>query len=105
MTAYQKCENLLRCYNRYKMGLELDGDNLVLTRRCIDNVDKAIAYLGKEKYIGIITMHYFDGLTMERIAEIYDISTVAVYSQRKRMMHKLSNILCSDDSIRELLSR
>lgn len=103
MTAYQKCENLLKNYNNYKMGIEIDNGKLA--KRCVDKVDKAIAFLKNEKYIGIITMHYIDGLTMERIAEVYDISTVAVYSQRKRLIHKLASILCSEEAIRELLRR
>ena len=50
-------------------------------------------------------MHYIDGLTMERIAEIYDISLVTAYAQKKKLIHKLKNILCSEDAIRELLKR
>jgi predicted DNA-binding protein YlxM (UPF0122 family) len=101
MDAYQKCEELLKNYNNYKMGLEIEKNKLA--KKCVDKVDKAIMFLEDEKYIGIITMHYIDGLTMERIAEVYDISTVAVYSQKKRMLHKLASILCSDDAIKELL--
>lgn len=101
MNAYQKCENLLRNYNSYKISLEHGADEV--TQRCVDKIDRAVAELGNNRYIGIITMHYIDKLTMERIAEIYDISTVAVYKQKKKLINKLKNILCSEEAIRELL--
>lgn len=99
MDAYQKCDRLLKNYNDYKLS---DGK---LAHKCVNRIDKAIDLLKKEKYIGIITMHYIDGLTMERIAEIYDISLVTVYAQKKKLIHRLKNILCSEDAIRELLKR
>lgn len=103
MCAYHKCELLLRNYNNYKLGIEIDDG--ILAKKCVNKIDKAIAYLDDEKYIGIITMHYIDGLTMERIAEIYDISTVTAYAQKKKLIHKLKTILCSDEAIRELLEK
>ena len=48
-------------------------------------------------------MHYFDKLTMECIAEIYDVSVVTVYAQKKKLVNKLASIIFSDDVIREIL--
>lgn len=98
MSAYEKCKELLRNYNNYKMGF---GGKI--SERCVRMVDSAIESLKDDYYIGIITMHYIDKLTMERIAEIYDISTVTAYAQKKRLVHELKNILCSDDAIKEIL--
>ena len=103
MSAYEKCENLLKNYNSYKLGLAVNNGKVA--RKCVDKIDKAIASLNDEQYIGIITMHYIDRLTMERIAEIYDISLVTAYAQKKKLIHKLKNILCSDEAIRELLRK
>ena len=103
MGAYEKCENLLKNYNNYKLGLAVDNGKI--TRKCVDKIDKAIVSLKDEEYIGIITMHYIDRLTMERIAEVYDISLVTAYAQKKKLIHKLKNIICSDESIRELLKK
>ena len=103
MGAYEKCEKLLKNYNNYKLGLAMDNGKI--TGRCVDKIDKGIAFLSDEKYIGIITMHYIDRLTMERIAEVYDISLVTAYAQKKKLIHKLKNILCSDEAIRELLRK
>ena len=103
MGAYEKCEKLLKNYNNYKLGLAVDNGKV--TRKCVDKIDKAIASLKDEEYIGIITMHYIDRLTMERVAEVYDISLVTAYAQKKKIIHKLKNILCSDEAIRELLRR
>ena len=49
-------------------------------------------------------MHYFDKLTMERIAEIYDVSVVTVYAQKKKLVNKIASIILSDDVIREILA-
>ena len=103
MGAYEKCENLLKNYNNYKLGLAVNNGKVA--RKCVEKIDKAIASLNNEKYIGIITMHYIDRLTMERIAEVYDVSLVTAYAQKKKLVHKLKNILCSDEAIRELLRR
>lgn len=84
------------------MGLELGNDKE--TKRLFARLDKAIEYLQDEEFIGIITMHYLDRLTMERIAEIYDISLVTAYAQKKKMIKKIASIALSDDVIKEILS-
>ena len=81
MGAYEKCEKLLKNYNNYKLGLAVDDGKIA--KKCVDKIDKAIASLKDEEYIGIITMHYIDRLTMERVAEVYDISLVTAYAQKK----------------------
>ena len=101
MDAFEKCEQLLKNYNNYKTSSEEENSKIAI--KCVDKIDKAINFLSDEKYIGIITMHYIDKLTMERIAEIYDVSLVTTYAQKKKLIHKLKNILCSDDAIKELL--
>jgi hypothetical protein len=84
------------------MGLELGNDKE--TKRLFARLDKAIEFLEDEEFIGIITMHYLDKLTMERIAEIYDIRLVTAYAQKKKMIKKIANIALSDDVIKEILS-
>ena len=103
MSAYGKCEMLLKNYNNYKLGLAVDDGKIA--RKCVNKIDKAITCLKNEEYIGIITMHYIDMLTMERIAEAYNISLVTAYAQKKKLIHKLKDILCSDEAIKELLGR
>lgn len=94
---------LLKNYNNYKLGLAVDDGKIA--RKCVNKIDKAITCLKNEEYIGIITMHYIDMLTMERIAEAYNISLVTAYAQKKKLIHKLKDILCSDEAIKELLGR
>lgn len=100
--SFRKCELLLKNYNSFKLGLELGNDEE--TKRLFERLDKAIEFLKDEKFIGIITMHYFDRLTMERVAEIYDISVVTAYAQRKKMIKKITDIILSDDVIKEILN-
>lgn len=99
--SFRKCELLLKNYNDFKLGLELGNDEE--TKRLFARLDNAMESLRDEEFIGIITMHYFDRLTMERIAEIYDISLVTAYAQRKKMIKKIANIVLSDDVIKEIL--
>lgn len=100
--SFRKCELLLKNYNDFKLGLELGNDEE--TKRLFARLDNAMESLRYEEFIGIISMHYFDRLTMERIAEIYDISLVTAYAQKKKMIKKIANIVLSDDAIKEILS-
>ena len=102
MNAFKKTEAMLWNYNSYKLAVELEPDNKV-AQKLIHNIDTAIMNT-KSKYIELIPMHYFNGITMERIAEIFDISVVATYNQKKKLIKKLMVILCADEAIRELLS-
>lgn len=101
MSAYEKCEMLLKNYNNYKLGLTTDNGKIA--KRCVKMIDKALEALKDEPFICIITMHYIDGISMERIAEVCYISSVTAYKQKKRLIHKLKNILCSDEAIKEML--
>jgi DNA-directed RNA polymerase specialized sigma24 family protein len=102
MNAFQKTEAMLWNYNSYKLAIKLDDSNIV-AQKLVTNIDTAIASISS-KYIELIPMHYFNGITMERIAEIFDISVVATYNQKKKLIKKLMVILCADEAIRELLS-
>lgn len=101
MSAYEKCEMLLKNYNNYKLGLTVDDGKIA--KRCVKMIDKALEALKDEPFICIITMHYIDGISMERIAEVCYISNVTAYKQKKKLIHKLKNILCSDEAIKEML--
>lgn len=101
MSAYEKCEMLLKNYNNYKLGLTTDDGKIA--KRCVKMIDKALEALKDEPFICIITMHYIDGISMERIAEVCYISNVTAYKQKKKLIHKLKNILCSDEAIKEML--
>ena len=102
MTAFQKTEAMLWNYNSYKLAVELEPDNKI-AQKLISNIDRAIESIDSY-YIELIPMHYFNGITIEKIAEIFDISVVATYNQKKKLIKKLMVILCADDAIRELLS-
>ena len=101
MSAYEKCEMLLKNYNNYKLGLTTDDGKIA--KRCVKMIDKALEALKDEPFICIITMHYIDGISMERRAEVCYISNVTAYKQKKKLIHKLKNILCSDEAIKEML--
>ena len=103
MSAYEKCEILLKNYNNYKLGLTTDSGKVA--KKLVKKIDKALDALKDEPFICIITMHYIDGISMERIAAICYISNVTAYKKKKMLIHKLKHILCSDEAIKELLSK
>ena len=74
MSAYEKCEILLKNYNNYKLGLTTDSGKVA--KKLVKKIDKALEALKDEPFICIITMHYIDGISMERIEEICYISNV-----------------------------
>ena len=103
MSAYEKCEILLKNYNNYKLGLTTDSGKVA--KKLVKKIDKALEALKNEPFICIITMHYIDGISMERIADICYISNVTAYKKKKMLIHKLKHILCSDEAIKELLKK
>ena len=94
---------LLKNYNNYKLGLTTDSGKVA--RELVKKIDKALEALKDEPFICIITMHYIDGISIERIAEICYISNVTAYKKKKMLIHKLKHILCSDEAIKELLRK
>ena len=94
---------LLKNYNNYKLGLTTDSGKVA--KKLVKKIDKALDALKDEPFICIITMHYIDGISMERIAAICYISNVTAYKKKKMLIHKLKHILCSDEAIKELLSK
>ena len=50
MSAYEKCEILLKNYNNYKLGLTTDSGKVA--KRCVEKIDKALEALkdDEEKY-------------------------------------------------------
>ena len=103
MSAYEKCEILLKNYNNYKLGLTTDSGKVA--KKLVKKIDKALEALKDEPFICIITMHYIDRISMERIAEICYISNVTAYKKKKMLIHKLKHILCSDEAITEVLQK
>ena len=103
MGAYEKCEILLKNYNNYKLGLTTDSGKVA--KKLVKKIDKALEALKDEPVICIITMHYIDGISMERIGEICYISNVTAYKKNKMLIHKLKHILCSDEAITEVLQK
>ena len=93
----------LKNYNNYKLGLTTDSGKVA--KKLDKKIDKALEALKDEPFICIITMHYIDGISMERIAEICYISNVTAYKKKKMLIHKLKHILCSDEAITEVLQK
>ncbi|MDE6314033.1 MAG: helix-turn-helix domain-containing protein [Lachnospiraceae bacterium] len=49
------------------------------------DIDEAIKELKNDEYIDILEKHYHDGMTIEKIAEEFDVSTATIKRNKKRL--------------------
>lgn len=60
-----------------------------------DNVQikTALEALKKDIYIDVIYMYYRDGLTMEQIAEAFNVEVSTIYRNKKRLVISICNMV------------
>lgn len=78
--------------------------------RDIINIEKHVKFIDfclynirSDNYYPLIELKYFQGKTMEFIAEFFDISVPTAYKQRDRLINILKSFLFSADVLEELL--
>lgn len=74
------------------------------TKRYIHFIDAAIERLKGDKFFNIIAMKYFEGMTHEEIAEVFEVDPSTVCRNKNRLINKLSIYLFPDDKLNEILS-
>lgn len=95
-TAAQKTEELLKNYNAFKQSEQ------PYTIKLVDQIDNAVNTIADDPYIDIIKLYYFEGVTIERVAEQINCSVRTVSRNKNRLIDKLKVILFSDRVIEEL---
>lgn len=95
-TAAQKTEELLKNYNAFKQSEQ------PYTIKLVNQIDNAVNTIADDPYIDIIKLYYFEGVTIERVAERINCSVRTVSRNKNRLIDKLKVILFSDRVIEEL---
>lgn len=68
-------------------------------------IDKAIETLEGIDYKDIVPSIYFDGMTIQELAEIYDCQDATIIKRRNKLIRKLALELFPEDVLREQLQR
>lgn len=92
--SFTKTEDLLYLYPK------LPNDNETKIK-----IDKVLETIKNDNYFGLIHYRYFDGMTFEQIAEIYDCQSKNVSKQRSRLIRKLATELFPEDVLQEILKK
>lgn len=93
--TYYRTIQLLLSYKDLKHSSILNGvDSDVKVM-----IDRGISLLEDEPYINIIKRYYFEGITMEVIANDMNIHVSVAYRNRRRLLKRLSIIFFGDQSI------
>ena len=92
--SFTKTEDLLYLYPK------LPDDNETKMK-----IDKVLETIKNDNYFGLIHYRYFDGMTFEQIAEIYDCQSKNVSKQRSRLIRKLATELFPEDVLQEILKK
>ena len=92
--SFTKTEDLLYLYPK------LPKDNETRLK-----IDKALETIKDDFYFGLIHYRYFQEMTFEQIAEIYDCQSKNVSKQRSKLIRKLAAELFPEDVLNELIQK
>jgi predicted transcriptional regulator len=67
-------------------------------------VDKALKNIEHMKYFDVIKMKYWDKISHEKLAEIYDVEVSTIYNQKKNLVRILSMYLFPEESAERILN-
>ena len=96
--TFQKTEKALYTYYQQVGSKEMTEE----TKKFCTLIERAIATLYDEQYFDILPLKYGEGLTLEKIAEFFQVDVSTITRTRKKLINKLRPIIFSDDFIREL---
>lgn len=92
--SFKKTEELLRLYPK------LQDDHFEKKR-----IEKALEKIKDDDYKDVIASHYFDGMTLNEISEIYDCKYQNISKKRNKLVKILASELFPEDVLKELLER
>lgn len=92
--SFKKTEELLHLYPK------LPDDHVEKQR-----IEKALEKIQDDDYKDVIASHYFDGLTLSEISEIYDCKYQNISKKRNKLVKILASELFPEDVLKELLER
>ena len=68
-------------------------------------IDKALEVIADDDYCDVVASRYFDGLTIEKISEIYDCKYQTISKKRNRLVKILASELFPEDVLKEILEK
>lgn len=92
--SFKKTEELLYLYPK------LPEDNPERQR-----IDQALEKIADDDYCDVVASRYFDGLTIEKISEIYDCKYQTISKKRNRLVKILASELFPEDVLKEILEK
>lgn len=92
--SFKKTEELLMLYPKLPEG---HPEKL--------RIDKALEKIQDDDYCDIIASRYFDGLSITKIAEIYNCNYQQISKKRAKLMKILASELFPEDVLKELLEK
>ena len=87
--AYKRTEKHLKNYPDWKKDKMHEDECL--------KIENALKTIEKDCYYSIIEYKYFDNMTLEEIAEIFDVDVSTVSRQRHRLITRLKWLLFPED--------
>lgn len=96
LSSFRKTEELLKNYQKLKTA------ETNTTQKLIRVMERELEALKDDPYFEVIPMIYFDGMTREEIAEVFDVNYRTITRNKNRLINKLKVVLFSDDVIKEL---
>lgn len=82
--------------DKYTQGVK---SSMMRTRQEVVRIERAVETIKDDKYYDIIPMKYWDGLTMEEIAERYECDDRTVYRNKNRLVNKIKIMLFGADAL------
>lgn len=92
-TPEEKTMALLSGYNGFILS------DQVKTQKTVAQINMALQTIQDDPYYPIIPLKFFEGMSMESIAEHMGIHLRTAIRKRKRLIRQLAKILCSDEVI------
>lgn len=68
-------------------------------------VMNAMKVIEDDEYYGVIASKYFDGMTLDELADIYDCQSKTIGKNRIRLVKILTKELFPEDVVKELLQK
>lgn len=106
-STFKKTEQLLRSYNNFKKAIILHDCDIEKTKNLVRLIDEALEQINNESgyYAGLLECIYFEKMTREQLAYRFNCEPITITRNKNKMIHKLKDMLFSDEVIDELFFR
>ena len=82
--------------------IEAIEHSIIITRRYIEYIDKALERISGDNYFDLIRLRYFEGKTREEIAEYFNVDVATISRNKNRLINSMKIYLFSDEVIVEM---